>query len=82
MKNAVQKKNILSAFAVLLSLAAAAQPNKPGIDEELFRSLHGNGSMNVVLTVIGIILAGLFLTLFRMDRKLSKLEKEIKEKKS
>ena len=51
------------------------------VDETLFKSMHGHGSLNVVITVLSIILAGLFITLWRIDRKVSKLENEMNEKK-
>jgi CcmD family protein len=38
--------------------------------------LRSNGRIYVVVTVILVILLGLFLYLLRLDRKISKLEKE------
>ncbi|HET6989878.1 MAG TPA: hypothetical protein VFJ43_01085 [Bacteroidia bacterium] len=52
------------------------------IDDRIYNSLHTNGSMNVVFTVIAVILLGLFITLFRIDRKVSRLEEEMKGPKS
>lgn len=51
------------------------------VDETLFKSLHGHGSLNVVITIVSIILTGLFITLWRIDRKVARLENEMKEKK-
>ncbi len=62
------------------SLSMYAQNNS--MDQELYQDLHGHGSLNVVFAIIGIILAGLFITLWRIDRKVAKLEKEINERKS
>jgi len=42
-------------------------------------SLESDGS-SVVITVLAIIFVGMFLYLFATDRKISKLEKELKEK--
>ena len=38
------------------------------------------GKIFVVVTVLAIIMAGLFVYLFMIDRKVTKLEKEVKEK--
>jgi len=38
------------------------------------------GKIFVVVTVLAIIMAGLFVYLFLIDRKVTKLEKEIREK--
>lgn len=72
----------LGFVALYFQLAKQANTKGQTVDQELFTALHGHGSMNVVLVVIGIILSGLFITLFRLDRKVSKLEEEIKERKS
>jgi len=37
--------------------------------------MRSNGRIYVVITVILVILAGLFIYLIRLDRKMSKLEK-------
>jgi CcmD family protein len=41
--------------------------------------LRSNGRIYVVVTVILVILVGLFLYLLRLDRKISKIEKEDKQ---
>ena len=38
------------------------------------------GKIFVVVTVLAVILAGVFVYLFFIDRKVGKLEKEIREK--
>ena len=38
------------------------------------------GKIFVVVTVLAVILAGIFIYLFTIDRKVRKLEKEIEEK--
>jgi CcmD family protein len=38
-----------------------------------------NGKIFVVVAVLSIILVGIFVYLFFMDKKIGKLEKEIKE---
>jgi hypothetical protein len=72
-------KKVLPLLTLLCCLTVSAQAGS--VDEKLFESLHGHASFNVVLTVIGIILAGLFITLWRLDRKVSKLEKEFQNRK-
>lgn len=52
------------------------------LDKELFQTLHGHASFNVVFAIIGIIMAGLLIFLWRIDRKVAKLENEMKERKS
>lgn len=44
-------------------------------DSSLGNTMRSNGRIYVVITVILVILAGLFLYLVRLDRKMSKLEK-------
>ncbi len=48
-------------------------------DDKLFETLHGHGSFNVVFAVLIIILGGVLIAIWRLDRKVSKLEKEIKK---
>ncbi|HNW76673.1 MAG TPA: hypothetical protein PKJ28_07270 [Bacteroidales bacterium] len=42
--------------------------------------MEDNGKIFVVVAVLAVIMAGLFLYLFVIDRKISKLEKALKEK--
>ena len=57
---------------LLLSFSASAA-NEGG-------SFHQNGKIWVVIGVVGIIFLGLVVYLALQDKKISKLEKEIKEK--
>jgi CcmD family protein len=41
-----------------------------------------NGKIFVVVAVLALILVGIFIYLFTIDRKVNKLEKEVEEKKS
>jgi uncharacterized integral membrane protein len=70
------KKAALLALFLILSVPQFAQQS---IDDKLFEALHGHGSFNVVFVILGIILCGVLLALWRLDRKVSKLEKEIKK---
>lgn len=42
--------------------------------------MEDNGKIFVVVAVLAVIMAGLFLYLFVIDRKIAKLEKTLKEK--
>ena len=63
---------------LVLSSFIELQAANASVDEQLYQSLHGHGSMNVVVAVFAIILIGLFITLYRIERKITRLEKEIK----
>ena len=66
-------KKITSLFLLLLfSVAGFAQDTK-GVMADTMRS---NGRIYVVLAVVVTILLGLILYVFRLDRKIGKLEKE------
>ncbi len=69
------KKAFLIAFAFLITLHSIAQTaNVPdAVNENGF--MRSEGKIYVVMVVVITILAGLILYLFRLDRKLSKLEK-------
>ena len=66
------KKTILTALAVLFISLAYAQTDKP----EMADAMRANGKIYVVMVVCLIILIGLFLYVVRIDRKVSRLEKE------
>ncbi|GAB2833799.1 hypothetical protein GCM10027043_39860 [Ferruginibacter profundus] len=59
-------------FVSLFFCAVAFAQDKPGV-EEVMRS---NGKIYVVVAVCLTILIGLFLYVFLVDRKISKIEKE------
>jgi CcmD family protein len=82
MKN--KKNNLLNrAFALLLPLlllASAAQAQAPAVaadQPEMADALRASGKIYVVVLVIVIILSGLLLYLVRLDRKVSRLEREV-----
>jgi CcmD family protein len=66
------RKIFLLIPVLLLSLLTMAQ-NKP---VEMADTMRSNGRIYVVVAVALTIMAGLILYVFRMDRKLSRLEKE------
>jgi len=45
----------------------------------LEESMYASGKINVVLAVVGVILAGIFVYMFLMERRLRKLEKKNEE---
>ncbi len=61
---------ILVVIASLVSYAAAAQTEQ---STDLMRS---NGKIFVVMAVVVLILVGLFIYLFSIDKKITRLEKQ------
>ena len=64
-------------LALLVFLPVAAFAQQPVEMADIMRS---NGKIYVVVAVVLVILAGLFVYLFSLDRKVSKLEKDVAEK--
>ncbi|MBI3509837.1 MAG: hypothetical protein HY064_04175 [Bacteroidetes bacterium] len=75
----MKKNSVLVLFVLFASLLNAQ--SSQGLDEKLYQSLHGHGSLNAVIAVIVVILSILFLALFRIEKKIGKLEQEMKENK-
>lgn len=67
------KRYILSLILALISFTGQAQNSVEMADK--FRE---DGKIYVVISVVAIILVGLFIYLFRLDRKITDLEKRIK----
>lgn len=62
------------AFILLLTtMVANAQNAAPSWLES---TLYGNGKINVVVGVVAVIILGIGFWLWRMDRRISSLEKE------
>lgn len=67
-------KSLLSATAFLmLTLFVMAQTNPP---VDMAGTMQSNGKIYVVLAVILTIFAGIIFYLVRLDRKITRLEKE------
>ena len=66
------RKIILATFVLLISCVLFAQD---GDTVEMADAMRSNGRIYVVVAVILAIFAGIILYLFRLDRKISKLEK-------
>ncbi|MBC7937233.1 MAG: CcmD family protein [Rhizobacter sp.] len=71
--NNIIKRISLSFAATLLSLLSFAQDTVQMAD-----TMRSNGKIYVVVTVCLVILIGLFIYVGRVDRKVSKLEQELK----
>ncbi|MEY3645576.1 MAG: hypothetical protein RL127_284 [Bacteroidota bacterium] len=67
------KVNLFSLIFVLVSFIANAQT-----EVEMADQFRADGKIYVVIAIVSIILAGLFIYLFRLDRKITDLEKRIK----
>ena len=66
-------KGLALVLCLLFSISAMAQGEAPSwlVDE-----LYGSGKYNTVVAVVAVILIGIGLWLFAMDRKLRKLEEK------
>jgi CcmD family protein len=61
---------------VLMMMPGMLQAAESIPDSDFFRS---TGKINVVFAVIAIIFAGLIFYLIRLDRKITRLEKQLKD---
>ncbi len=67
------KKYIFSLFITLICFSGQAQASVEMADQ--FRA---DVKIYVVIAIVAIILTGIFIYLFRLDRKITDLEKRIK----
>ena len=67
------KANVFSILFILTSFIANAQA-----DVEMADQFRADGKIYVVIAVVSIILAGFFVYLFRLDRKITNLENRLK----
>ncbi len=70
------KASVFSLLFILISFLANAQA-----EIEMADQFRADGKIYVVIAVVSIILAGLFVYLFRLDRKITNLENRLKWKK-
>ena len=68
----------LSVFAMMLSVIVQAQDSLKNEKPQMADALRSNGKIYVVVVVLVIILIGLFLYLVNTDKKISRIEKNIK----
>lgn len=66
-------KIVLSIVLFLFSIIGFAQ------EIEMADQMRSEGKIYVVVTVLSVILIGLFIYLISIDKKVGKLEKEIKK---
>jgi len=65
---------------LLIAGSSVSQNNENGVSESAKEMLRGNAKFNVVATVLVLIFIGIIAYLLRLDRKMSKLEKQFKNK--
>jgi len=78
MKNTTFKYLVLSIIACLLPFLSIAQEVAPKV--EMADKFYGEGKIYIVVTVLVTIFIGIVLYLVRLDKKITKLEKEIEIK--
>lgn len=66
-------RTLLSFFLLLSTIVAQAQSAAPSWLES---TLYGSGKINVVVGVVAIIILGIGIWLWRMDRRISNLERK------
>ena len=80
--------NKLKAFIFTIGLSSmnfliageSAVSNANAVSDAATNMLRGNAKFNVVATVLVLIFIGIVLYLIRLDRKMTKLEKQINQK--
>ncbi|HEY6900469.1 MAG TPA: CcmD family protein [Puia sp.] len=68
---------VLALLGGLVSVPAMAQ-GKPADTVDMADKFRADGKIYVVVLVVVVILAGLFFYVARLDRKISKFEKDLK----
>jgi len=68
-------KRLLSIIILSLSLLLPFHLLAQADDVEMADLMHQNGKIYVVVTVVGVVLVGLFVFLMIIDKRLRKLEK-------
>ena len=71
-------KKIISLFSLLFVFLVAFGQGGDTDEVQMADALRSNGKIYVVVAVLVTILLGLFIYLFRLDRKVTRLEKERK----
>ena len=72
MKKIIQRLSVLP--LLFISQLLFAENDRP----EMADVMHSNGKIYVVVAVVLVILSGLFIYLYAADRRIKKLEEEIK----
>lgn len=77
----IKMRSLLLLIAVLCTCNLMAQNVMGAGNVEMADGMMSNGKIYVVVAVVLIILAGLLLYVISLDRKVTKLEKEIEKDK-
>jgi CcmD family protein len=72
-------KKLLSLFLFLLLSANLLAQQTVDSGVQMADSLRANGKIYVVVVVIAVVLTGLLIYLITLDRKIGRLEKELKK---
>lgn len=70
---------LMSILAFLPVFGLSPEAPSKSMDDILFESLRGHASFNAVLIVVFIILGGVLFYLWNLDRKVSKMLKEVEK---
>ncbi|MBK9177026.1 MAG: CcmD family protein [Flavobacteriales bacterium] len=65
-------------FLLLVVLTAPSAAFAQGEPDWLVDTLYGSGKINTVVAVVSVILLGLALWLFRLDRRIARIEQRTK----
>ncbi|HXB42582.1 MAG TPA: hypothetical protein VNV85_00920 [Puia sp.] len=71
---------LFAPISLLTVLAVSAQDSTASKKVEMADAMRSNGKIYVVVAVLVIILLGLILYVIRLDRKISRLEKDVPSK--
>ncbi len=77
--NQLRRLGVALLFALLALPAALAQTATAADQPEMADALRQSGKIYVVVLVIVLILGGVLLYLIRLDRKVGRLERELRE---
>ncbi|MBK9732594.1 MAG: hypothetical protein IPO83_15175 [Chitinophagaceae bacterium] len=72
-------KKTLIVFAILLLNTVLLQAQGTGLDEQAGNFLRESGKLYVVITILVTIFAGIVIFLIFQERRISQLEKKIKD---
>ncbi len=65
---------------VLFALSGAMQAQEVGANPEMADTFYSEGKIYIVIAVLSMVLVGIFVYLFSMERKLKRLEEQLKQK--
>ena len=71
---------LFTIISLITALSVSAQDSTAGKKVEMADAMRSTGTIYVVVVVLVIILSGLILYVIRLDRKISRLEKEATNK--